>query len=133
MVKKELEASGDLVLKPLEPLPSFIKHREDLWQEFKSQIEKDLASKERIPITIELKTKDGEMRQVEAESWTTTPYELARKHGSKSWADSIVVAKVNGTLWDLNRPLEKDAKIEFVTFDDHEGNSCGVCTLHPLI
>ena len=120
MVKKELAESGDAI-KELAPLPDFIDHREKLWQQFKDQNEKELVAKERVPIKIDLKTKTGEVRSVDAESWTTSPFDLAAKNCPKSWADSLVVAKVNGILWDLNRPLEKDSSVEFVSFEDHEG------------
>jgi threonyl-tRNA synthetase len=33
-----------------------------------------------------------------------------------------VIAKVNGELWDLDRPLEKDSKLQLLKFDDEEGN-----------
>jgi threonyl-tRNA synthetase len=32
-----------------------------------------------------------------------------------------VIAKVNGELWDLDRPLEKDSKLQLLKFDDQEG------------
>merc|ERR1712013_761894 len=32
-----------------------------------------------------------------------------------------VVAKVNGELWDLDRPFEGDAKLELLKFEDEEG------------
>ena len=42
---------------------------------------------------------------------------------SKGLADNCVVAKVNGDLWDLDRPLEQDANLELVKFDDEEGQA----------
>uniref|UniRef100_A0A183DW62 Threonyl-tRNA synthetase n=1 Tax=Gongylonema pulchrum TaxID=637853 RepID=A0A183DW62_9BILA len=36
-------------------------------------------------------------------------------------ADVAVVAKVNGEVWDLDRPFEGDAKLEILKFDDDEG------------
>ncbi|KNC80970.1 hypothetical protein SARC_06685 [Sphaeroforma arctica JP610] len=30
-------------------------------------------------------------------------------------------AKVNGELWDLDRPFEGDAKLQLISFDDDEG------------
>ena len=32
-----------------------------------------------------------------------------------------MVAKVNGTLWDLDRPLEGDSSVELLNFDDVDG------------
>jgi len=40
---------------------------------------------------------------------------------SKGLADNTVVAKVNGVLWDLDRPLEEDSSVELLNFDDEDG------------
>ena len=32
-----------------------------------------------------------------------------------------MISKVNGVLWDLDRVLEGDSKIEFFKFDNEEG------------
>lgn len=32
-----------------------------------------------------------------------------------------MIAKVNGTPWDLTRVFEEDSSLELVKFDDHEG------------
>ena len=36
-------------------------------------------------------------------------------------ADRAVIAKVDGEVWDLERPLEKSCSLEVLTFDDSEG------------
>ncbi len=61
-------------------------------------------------------------KQVAGESWRTTPYDVALGI-SKGLADNTVVARVDGELWDLDRPLEKDVKLELVKFDDEEGQA----------
>lgn len=33
-------------------------------------------------------------------------------------ADNAVISKVNGVLWDMDRPLESDCKLELLKFDD---------------
>lgn len=33
----------------------------------------------------------------------------------------MVVAKVNGELWDLDRPLEGDSSLKLLKFEDEEG------------
>lgn len=38
-------------------------------------------------------------------------------------ADSVVVAKVNGELFDLDRPLEGDCRLQLVKFDEDEGQA----------
>lgn len=40
---------------------------------------------------------------------------------SQGLADSSVIAKINGELWDLDRPLEKDSELQLLKFDDEEG------------
>jgi threonyl-tRNA synthetase len=42
---------------------------------------------------------------------------------SKSLAGEVVIAKVNGELWDLERPLETSCKLEFLKFGDAEGRA----------
>jgi threonyl-tRNA synthetase len=42
---------------------------------------------------------------------------------SKSLANDIVIAKVNGELWDLDRPLEASCKLAFLKFGDEEGRA----------
>lgn len=41
---------------------------------------------------------------------------------SQGLADSAVVAKVNGEVWDLDRPLTDDSEIELLKFCHDEGN-----------
>lgn len=38
-------------------------------------------------------------------------------------ADAAVISKVDGVLWDLDRPLEADCKLELIKFDDEEGQA----------
>jgi threonyl-tRNA synthetase len=42
---------------------------------------------------------------------------------SKSLAGDIVIAKVNGELWDLDRPLESSCNLQFLKFSDEEGRA----------
>lgn len=41
---------------------------------------------------------------------------------SKSLSERLVIAKVDGELWDLERPLEKSCKLELLDFEHPEGN-----------
>jgi threonyl-tRNA synthetase len=54
---------------------------------------------------------DGSIRSVPA---GTRPIDMARSISSRL-ADDALVARVNGDLWDLTRPLESDAKLEILT------------------
>ena len=40
---------------------------------------------------------------------------------SQGLADSAVMAVVNGDGWDMDRPLEGDAELKLIKFDDPEG------------
>lgn len=42
---------------------------------------------------------------------------------SQGLASATVIAKVNGELWDLDRPFEKDSTLQLIKFDDEQGNS----------
>jgi threonyl-tRNA synthetase len=66
---------------------------------------------------IKVTLKDGSMREVEL---GTTLAEFAASI-SRSLAKSAVAAKVDGHVTDLPIKLEKDARVEFVTFEDAEG------------
>ncbi|KAH7719882.1 putative threonine--tRNA ligase 2cytoplasmic [Aphelenchoides avenae] len=70
----------------------------------------------RQPIKVTLA--DGKV--MEGTSWETTPLHIAEKI-SKGLADTAVIAKVNGELWDLDRPFEGDASLKILKFDDDEG------------
>ena len=61
---------------------------------------------------------DGNTRIVK--SFDTTPLCIASLI-SKSLANDTVIAKVDGELWDLRRPLEKSCRLEFLKFSDPEG------------
>ena len=60
---------------------------------------------------IEITLPDGSKQSVAA---GVTPVDIA-KSISPRLADAAIVAKVNGELYDLNRPLEKDASLEILT------------------
>lgn len=42
---------------------------------------------------------------------------------SDGLADNAIISKVNGVLWDLDRPLEEDCNLELLKFDDPEAQS----------
>ncbi|KAG7704012.1 hypothetical protein KL914_004503 [Ogataea haglerorum] len=118
-VKKAAKKSGDDAAKrPLEldPKPDFIEHRIRIFERIKARQDAELAAKERLPIKVTLK--DGTVK--EATSWETTPFDIAKEIG-KSFCERQVISKVNGELWDLERPFETDSKLEFFDFDSPEG------------
>ena len=86
-----------------------------LWDKLKAEYDLELAAKEPTPITVTLP--DG--KTVEGKAWRTSPYEIANGI-SAGLANNTVIAKVDGKLWDLDRPLEKDCSLQLLKFEDDE-------------
>merc|ERR1712002_248326 len=120
--KKKAAAEGGVAkgkkVCELKPPPEFIASRIALFDKLKA--ERDLWLSQQVPEKITVTLPDG--KEVAGESWRTTPYDIAVGI-SKGLADNCVVAKVNGELWDLDRPLEQDVKLELIKFDDEEGQA----------
>lgn len=68
------------------------------------------------PITLTMP--DGSTR--EGVKNVTTPMDIALSI-SKGLAKKSVVARVDGKVWDMMRPMEASATLELVTFDDPDG------------
>lgn len=114
--KKEGGSSGGG--NELNPWPAFIQDRLQLWDTLKKQYDEELTLKPKVPINVTLP--DGKV--VEATSWQSTAFDVA-KGISQGLADNTVIAKVNGELWDLDRPLEKDCTLQLLKFDDPEAQA----------
>ena len=69
-LKLSLCPGADLYLPPPRPL----QERLDLWDKLKAKADAEVAAKEPQKITVTLP--DG--KQVEAQSWRTTPYDVAK-------------------------------------------------------
>lgn len=76
----------------------------------------DVIGQPRVPIEITLP--DGSKK--EGTSWETSPMDIALGI-SKSLAERTVIAKVNGELWDLERPLEGSCNLELLDFEHPDG------------
>ncbi|EGV64598.1 threonyl-tRNA synthetase [Yamadazyma tenuis] len=100
----------------LHPQPDFIDSRIKMFDELKAQYDEKISTKERKDIKITLK--DGSIRIGKA--YETSPIDIANDIG-KSFSERQVIAKINGQLWDLSRPLEDDVALEFLDFDHPEG------------
>uniref|UniRef100_A0A0E0EK09 threonine--tRNA ligase n=1 Tax=Oryza meridionalis TaxID=40149 RepID=A0A0E0EK09_9ORYZ len=68
------------------------------------------------PIRITLP--DGAVKN--GKKWISTPMDIA-KEISSGLANSCLIAQVNGTLWDMTRPLEGDCELKLFKFDSNEG------------
>ncbi|KAL4076562.1 hypothetical protein V8B97DRAFT_2083075 [Scleroderma yunnanense] len=100
----------------LQPRPEYIDHRITMFEELRVEYETFVRSQPRQEITITMP--DGSQRK--GTSWETSPMDIA-KEVSKSLSERVVIAKVNGELWDLERPLEDSCKVELLDFDHPEG------------
>src|SRR5881396_2036657 len=65
-------------------------------------------------MSIQITLPDGSVQQVESGS---SALDVARRI-SPRLADAAIVAKVNGVLVDLNRPIETDATVQILTSRD---------------
>jgi threonyl-tRNA synthetase len=109
---------GKKGVKELSPWPTFIDDRQKLWDKLVAKHREELAAKPRKPIKITLP--DGKV--LDGVAWDSSPYEIARTI-SQGLADATVIAKVNGELWDLDRPLEGDCTLTLLKFDDPEAQA----------
>lgn len=66
---------------------------------------------------INVELKGGAVKEFEN---GTTPAEIAKSIGAGLYK-SVCCAKVDGDLCDLRTPLEKDCKVELLTFDNVDG------------
>ncbi len=93
-----------------------------MWNRLKAVHDPDLAAKENIPIKVTMQ--DGtvitDLKGSPLLAWKTSPSDIARGIRS-SLKKNAVVARVNGQLWDLGRPLEKDSSLQLLDFKDDEG------------
>ncbi|XP_064312652.1 threonine--tRNA ligase 2, cytoplasmic isoform X4 [Phalacrocorax carbo] len=119
--KKKKTESVNKHRNELQSEPSFIEDRLKLYEVLKKEHDALLAyraANQSKPIKIILT--HGKM--AEGESWKTTPYQLAVGI-SQALASNAVIAKVNGDLWDLDRPLEGDCTLELLMFDNEEAKA----------
>ncbi|GAA5869660.1 hypothetical protein JCM16303_000539 [Sporobolomyces ruberrimus] len=100
----------------LDPKPQYIDSRIEMFDRLKKEYDEKVASMPREAITVTLP--DGTTK--EGTSWESSPMSIALGI-SKSLAEKTVIAKVDGKLWDLERPFEKSASLELLDFEHPEG------------
>ncbi|XP_057753448.1 threonine--tRNA ligase, mitochondrial 1-like [Arachis stenosperma] len=93
-------------------VPKRIKMFESIQAELKTQ--RLSLSPDPIKVTLP----DGTVK--DAAKWHTTPFDVA-KEISKNLANNALIARVNGVLWDMARPLEQDCELRIYKFEDDEG------------
>ena len=133
----------------IESNAAFIKERAELWDKLLAKQEEKFKTLPQNPIKISILNGP----EIEGISNKTTPFEAAQKYYKKSEIKEFLVAKVfylnkdekttiknieedldqnvllgkediqNYDLWDMNRPLISDCKIEFCSFETKEGKN----------
>nr|XP_045002164.1 threonine--tRNA ligase 2, cytoplasmic isoform X2 [Jaculus jaculus] len=102
--------------------PSFIKERLKFFETLKTEHQLLSATYEKKNTSNAITVRMADGKTVEGEGWKTTPYQLAAEI-SQELAENTVIAKVNGELWDLDRPLEGDSTVELLTFENEEAQA----------
>jgi len=100
----------------LDPPPAFLEDRIALFDKLKAEYDAEVAKKPRENINIALDNNRVEF----GKSWETTPADIARSI-SKSLFERVVVAEVDGEVWDLERPLERSCRLRLLDFEHPEG------------
>jgi len=75
----------------------------------------DFLNKDMIKITLP----DGAIREYEPGS---SAFDVA-KSISEGLARKVLAASINGDVWDMHRPIDTDASLKLLTWDDTEGKS----------
>ncbi|ESN97826.1 hypothetical protein HELRODRAFT_85090, partial [Helobdella robusta] len=102
----------------LDPAPEYIAWRQQMWDKLKKEYDEWVANQ--APQSIQITLPNG--KTLEGLSWRTTPYDFHRGR-TQGLADESVISKVNGVVWDLDRPFEKDATLQLLKFDDPEARA----------
>ncbi|KAF3817976.1 hypothetical protein GH733_014848 [Mirounga leonina] len=121
--EKNTEVKEDRPEREVTNRPDFVKERLKLFEILKQDHQLLFAVTDKKGNTsnvITVRVAGG--KTMEGEVWKTTPYQVATEI-SPELAESTVVAKVNGELWDLDRPLEGDSTLELLTFDNEEAQA----------
>lgn len=114
--KKQAKRDAAKAAEPL--LAEFIKTRTVVFNNLKQKFDDEFIA--RPPQSINITLPDGKV--IAGEAWESTPFEIAKGISIGLASDSLV-AKVNNELWDLERPLETDCKIELLKFDEPEAKA----------
>jgi len=94
----------------------FVQHRLKMFGEiYEAQVKAREECAEPITVTMP----DG--KEFDAIAGKTTPMDIIQRIGSKRLKKESIVAKVNGKVYDLTRPLEENCKLEFLNWESEEG------------
>ncbi|GAD98456.1 threonine--tRNA ligase [Paecilomyces variotii No. 5] len=105
----------------LDTAPDFLAARNSLFANLKQTHDAWVTEQPRTQIEIKYQRENKPARSLIGTSWKTTPASIARQVSIRSELDRWIVARVNGQLWDIERPLEKDCVLELLDFDHPDG------------
>ncbi|TDL19538.1 tars protein [Rickenella mellea] len=114
--EKKFAAAASAHPLELKPAPAFFDHRIKIFERLKKEQDEWIKNQPRQEINVTMP--DGSIRK--GTSWETSPMDIA-KAISKSLSERVVIAKVDGELWDLERPLEKSVTLELLDFEHADG------------
>uniref|UniRef100_A0A8C1ZNH5 threonine--tRNA ligase n=1 Tax=Cyprinus carpio TaxID=7962 RepID=A0A8C1ZNH5_CYPCA len=119
-VQEKNNKKKEKVKAELNPWPAFVSGRLQLYEQLKKESDALLAERAVGGHSISVQLPDGQT--LKATAWVSSPYQLACAI-SQALADSCVIARVNGELWDLDRPLETDCSLELLRFDHEDAQA----------
>lgn len=96
----------------------YYKKRIELFEQYHDREKAAIEAAKAANVPMKVTLPDGAVK--EGVKGVTTPLDIANQI-SKSLAKKAVVAKVDGEVWDLFRPLEGDCSMSLHTFDDEDG------------
>eukprot|EP01135_Chromosphaera_perkinsii_P002394 Nk52_evm48s222 gene=Nk52_evmTU48s222 len=115
--KKDKKAAAKAANMLQEP-PEYINHRIEMFDRLMAKHKEELAQKAHEMINVRLP--DGKV--IEAKSWKDSPYDIAMGI-SKRLAEDKFIAKVDGVVWDMKRPLEKSCELQLLDFEDEDARA----------
>jgi len=93
-------------------------HRVEMFEAIKARHDAALQAAKDANVSLSVTMPDGSIK--EAVKGVTTPLDIANSI-SKGLAKKSIVAKVDGSAWDLCRPLEDSCSLQLLTFQEPEG------------
>lgn len=96
--------------------------RIELFEKYHAREEAAIEAARAANVPIKVTLPDGATK--DGIKGVTTPLDVATSI-SKSLAKKVLVAKVDGDVWDLFRPMEGDCSLSLHTFDDADGKEVG--------
>ncbi|XP_061872189.1 threonine--tRNA ligase, mitochondrial [Colius striatus] len=103
-----------------------------LFQRLRDEQDDGGGGAERLPPGTPIRVTLPGGRQLPGRALQTTPFQVAAHLGG-GLPEAALVARVNGTLQDLDRPLEADTELELLDFSSAEGRAAfwqsGACVL----